>query len=101
MKIYHYIFGLLKISILFLFSLHVFKVIDYKPHIEVLLEDIFNIFIGIMVVYLFFPLRKNVVISFEDKVFASCAGGLLLVSLDYKKIFNDFIYPYAQKIVNI
>lgn len=101
MKLYHYLFGLLKISILFLYSLHVFKIIDYKPHIEILLEDIFNLFIGVMAIYIFFPFRKNVTITFEDKIFASAAGGLLLVSLNYRKIYNDFIYPNAKKILNV
>jgi hypothetical protein len=94
MKIYHFLFGIIKFAIIFIYFLHIFKIIDYKPHIEVVLEDIFTIFIGVLAIYIFSPFRKNTIVSFEDKVFGSCAGFLLLASIDYKKIYNDFFNYY-------
>jgi hypothetical protein len=90
MEIYHYIFGILKFSIIFIYSLHIFNIIDYKPHIEVVLEDVFTLFIGVLAIYIFYPFRKKTIVSFEDKIFGSAAGFLLLASIDYKKISNDF-----------
>jgi len=71
MQIYHYIFGILKFSIIFLYALHIFNIIDYKPHIEVLLEDTFKLFIGILAIYIFYPFRDKIIISFEDKKLAN------------------------------
>ena len=90
MKVYHLLFGIIKFAILFIYFLHIFKIIDYKPHIEVVLEDIFTLFIGILAMYIFFPFRTRTIVSIEDKMFGSTAGFLLLASIDYKKIYNDF-----------
>lgn len=96
MKIYHFLFALLKFSILFIYFLHIFKIIDYKPHIEVVLEDIFTLLIGVLAMYIFFPFRQKTIVSFEDKMFGSAAGFLLLASVDYKKIYNDFFNYYIK-----
>ena len=90
MEVYHFLFGIIKFAVLFIYTLHIFKIIDYKPHIEVVLEDVFTLLIGVMAIYIFFPYRNKTIVSFEDKVFGSAAGFLLLASLNYRRIYDDF-----------
>lgn len=90
MEVYHFLFGIIKFAVLFIYALHIFKIIDYKPHIEVVLEDVFTLLIGVMAIYIFFPYRKKTIVSFEDKIFGSAAGFLLLSSLNYRRIYDDF-----------
>lgn len=94
MEVYHFLFGIIKFAVLFIYGLHIFKIINYKPHIEVVLEDVFNLFIGVMAIYIFFPYREKIIVSFEDKIFGSAAGFLLLASLNYRRIYDDFFKYY-------
>ena len=90
MNLYNIIFLILKLSILFFYTLHVFKLIDYTPKLEILLEDTFNLFVGVFAIYIFWP-YKNITITYHDKWIAVAAGILILISINYRKIYHDFI----------
>ena len=88
MKVYHYIFIALKIVIILLIILNKIYENDNSHYIEDILEDLFAIFVGLMMIFFFWPYRKEVNLDKHDKLIALSAGTLLLITKNYKKLME-------------
>ena len=98
MKLYHYIFVALKIVIVLLIILNKVYETNNSHFIEELLEDVFAIFVGLMMIFFFRPFRKEVILDKHDKLIALSAGTLLLITKNYKKLLQE-IQELIQKII--
>jgi hypothetical protein len=87
LKIYHKIFIVLKIVVL---SLYFIKLIGYlgkfkfneklKLNINVFdknIKKILKIFVGVVSIYLFFPINNNIILTKYDKYFGFSSGVLI------------------------
>tara|TARA_A100001015_G_C14620688_1_gene567788 strand:+ start:207 stop:506 length:300 start_codon:yes stop_codon:yes gene_type:complete len=88
MKVYHYIFIALKIVIILLIILNKIYENDNSHYIEDILEDLFTVFVGLMMIFFFWPYRKEVNLDKHDKLIALSAGTLLLITKNYKKLME-------------
>lgn len=52
-------------------------IIDFEKNIE----KVFKIFLGITSIYLFFPIKNNIILTKYDKAFGMSSGILLLISV--------------------
>ena len=89
MKLYHYFFVALKIIIILLIILNKMYETTNSHYIEGILEDIFAIFVGLMVLFFFWPFKKDVNLDKHDKLIVLSAGTLLLITKNYKKLIKD------------
>lgn len=62
---------------------------NYSHHLEEVLEDIFAVFVGVMMVFFFWPYRKGVHLDKHDKLIALSAGTLLLITKNYRKLAEE------------
>ena len=93
------IFNVMKISILLLiiivklknYNLPVYDVIMVPSEkYELLLDDVFKLYVAIMIIYIFWPWReKGLVLSMHDKIFAVTGGILLLTTMNIVKILTN------------
>ena len=91
MKFYHRFFVVLKIIIVMLIVLNKVYETNYSHHLEEVLEDIFAVFVGVMMVFFFWPYRKGVHLDKHDKLIALSAGTLLLITKNYKKLADEIL----------
>lgn len=102
LKFYHKLFIILKTLIVFLYFLILVgflntDIINEKldtniKNIESIIENIFKIFVGTMSIYLFFPTKKNIILTEYDKIFGLSSGILILLStINIDKIKNFII----------
>jgi len=89
MKLYHYIFVALKIVIVLLIILNKVYETNNSHNIEEILEDIFAIYVGLMMLFFFWPYRKEVILDKHDKLIALSAGTLLLITKNYKLLIKE------------
>ena len=91
MKLYHQIFIVLKIIIVLLVIANKLYESSYKADLEEALEDIFSLFVGVMVVFLFWP-WSNKILDKHDKMIALSSGILLLMTKNYNKLYDEIEY---------
>lgn len=91
MKLYHQVFMILKIIIVLLVIANKLYETSYKSDLEEALEDIFSVFVGVMVVYLFWPFSSHT-LDKHDKLIVLSAGTLLLLTKNYNKLFDEIQY---------
>ena len=91
MKLYHQIFIVLKIIIVLLVIVNKLYESSYKADLEEALEDIFSVFLGVMVVFLFWPL-SNKILDKHDKMIALSSGILLIMTKNYSKLYDEINY---------
>ena len=89
MKAYHQFFVTLKVIIVGLIVLNKVFETNYSHLLEEVLEDVFAIFVGIMMVFFFWPFSKNRNLDKHDKLIALSAGTLLLVTRNYHKFIEE------------
>lgn len=95
MKLYHRFFVILKIIIVFLIVLNKVYETNYSHHLEEVLEDIFAVFVGVMVVFFFWPWSHRR-LDKHDKLIALSAGTLLLVTKNYHKLAEEIETLFKQ-----
>ena len=91
MELYHQIFIVLKIIIVLLVVANKLYESSYKADLEEALEDIFSLFVGIVVVFLFWPL-SNKILDKHDKMIALSSGILLIMTKNYSKLYDEINY---------
>lgn len=91
MKLYQQIFVVLKTIIVILVIANKVYETSYKSDLEEALEDIFSVFVGIMVVFLFWP-WNNKILDKHDKLIVLSAGTLLLLTKNYNKLYGELEY---------
>jgi len=100
MKKYHYFFIALKIIIVLLIVLNTMHKTNYSHYLGAVLEDIFTIFVGGMMVFFFWPFKKEVQLDKHDKLIALSAGTLLLITKNYKQLIKEIQYLVPKMIYN-
>jgi len=88
MQLYHKIFIVLKVAIVSLFLISKLQISSYNRRLEEVIEDIFAVYVGIIVIYVFWPWseRQNCA---HDKMMVLSAGILLLLTKNYYKLYNE------------
>ena len=101
MRLYHKIFLILKIIIIGLLIISRFNIIHNSELLETIFDDTLSIFVGIMIIYIFWPWlnRYKYNIDFHDKMLIVSAGGFLLISKNYK-VFSKNINSYRKSLLN-
>ena len=89
MKLYHYIFVALKTVIVLLIILNKVYETNNSHYIEEILEDVFAIYVGLIMLFFFWPYRKEIILDKHDKLIALSAGTLLLITKNYKQLIKD------------
>lgn len=90
MKTYHKFFFFLKFLIVLIFVLSKFHVSNFSHKLEKLVENIFAIYVGVVVIFVFWPWTERN-IDKHDKMLVLSAGTLLLLTKNYYKLYNEFI----------
>jgi hypothetical protein len=90
MKTYHKFFVFLKFLIVLIFILSKFHVSNFSHKLEKLVENIFAIYVGVVVIFVFWPWTERN-IDIHDKMLVLSAGTLLLLTKNYYKLYNEFI----------
>jgi len=90
MKTYHKFFVFLKFLIVLIFILSKFHVSNFSHKLEKLVENIFAIYVGVVVIFVFWPWTERN-IDKHDKMLVLSAGTLLLLTKNYYKLYNEFI----------
>ena len=89
MKLYQYFFIILKIIILMMIILNIFYETKYRDAVTEFLENIFAIYLGIILIFFFWPYKKIMVLDKYDRLIAFTAGFLLLITKNYRTIFKE------------
>mgnify|MGYP006906404225 FL=1 len=90
MKPYHKFFVFLKFLIVLIFILSKFHVSNFSHKLEKLVENIFAIYVGVVVIFVFWPWTERN-IDKHDKMLVLSAGTLLLLTKNYYKLYDEFI----------
>jgi len=90
MKTYHKFFVFLKFLIVLIFILSKFHVSNFSHKLEKLVENIFAIYVGVVVIFVFWPWTERN-IDIHDKMLVLSAGTLLLLTKNYYKLYDEFI----------
>ena len=90
MKPYHKFFVFLKFLIVLIFILSKFHVSNFNHKLEKLVENIFAIYVGVVVIFVFWPWTERN-IDIHDKMLVLSAGTLLLLTKNYYKLYDEFI----------
>lgn len=90
MKPYHKFFVFLKFLIVLIFILSKFHISNFSHKLEKLVENIFAIYVGVVVIFVFWPWTERN-IDKHDKMLVLSAGTLLLLTKNYYKLYDEFI----------
>tara|TARA_X000000368_G_scaffold412375_1_gene398665 strand:+ start:1431 stop:1760 length:330 start_codon:yes stop_codon:yes gene_type:complete len=90
MKTYHKFFVFLKFLIVLIFILSKFHISNFSHKLEKLVENIFAIYVGVVVIFVFWPWTERN-IDKHDKMLVLSAGTLLLLTKNYYKLYDEFI----------
>ena len=98
METRHLIIYIIKIILFLIFVLNKFHYFKNRFDSKYI-EDLFSFFLGLFTIYLFYPLRKNLIeIDYEDRILLFGIGFVLLYGIDYKNIFFTTIDFFKKKI---
>jgi hypothetical protein len=88
MKPYHKIFVVLKVCIVLLFLISKLHISNYSHHLEEVVEDVFAVYVGLVVIFVFWPWAER---NFDnnDKMLVLSAGTLLLLTKNYNKMYQE------------
>lgn len=100
MKLYQHFFILLKIIILMMIILNTLYETNYRDLLTEFLENIFAIYLGILLIFLFWPYKKNIFLDKHDRLIAFSAGMLLILTKNYNTIAKEIRILVNQIIVN-
>lgn len=100
MKTYHKLFVFLKFLIVLIFILSKFHVSNFSHKLEKLVENIFAIYVGVVVIFVFWPWTERN-IDKHDKMLVLSAGTLLLLTKNYYKLYNEFITILKNLLMSI
>ena len=100
MKTYHKFFVFLKFLIVLIFILSKFHVSNFSHKLEKLVENIFAIYVGVVVIFVFWPWTERN-IDKHDKMLVLSAGTLLLLTKNYYKLYNEFITILKNLLMSI
>ena len=89
MKLYQYFFIILKIIILMMIILNNFYETKYRDAATEFLENIFAIYLGMILIFFFWPYKKTMSLDKHDRAIAFTAGILLLTTKNYRTIFKE------------
>ena len=91
MELHHLIILIFKILFLIILFLVKLKIIPTDTPLQYIIDYTFKLLLGIFVLYVSFPWRKNFYsIQREDLVFLFMCGILLLITIDYKNYLYSF-----------
>lgn len=90
MKLYHKVFVTLKVMIVILIIVSKLKMSNYSHHLEEVIEDVFAVFVGVVIVFLFWPWKERR-LDKHDKLIAFSAGTLLLITKNYAKLYEEIM----------
>jgi len=100
MKIYHKIFIVLKVAIFLLFLISKLHESKYSYHLEEVVEDIFAVYVGIVVIFIFWPWSTRIADK-HDKMLVLSAGTLLLITKNYFNLFKEIKYVLNEVYMTI
>ena len=91
---------LIKIILIIFLLLIKFNIIkDSAFHIIV--ELIFYVFLGLYIIYISFPFRKNaIVLDSHDNILTFALGIIFLLTINYKDFINQIKLLYNEKVNN-
>ena len=91
---------LIKIILIIFLLLIKFNIIkDSAFHIIV--ELIFYVFLGLYIIYISFPFRKNaIVLDSHDNILTFALGTIFLLTINYKDFINQIKLLYNEKVNN-
>ena len=90
MKLYHKIFVALKTIIVILVIISKLNISNYSHHLEEVIENVFAVFVGVVIVFLFWPWKERR-LDKHDKLIALSAGTLLLITKNYAKLYKEIM----------
>ena len=99
MKLYQYFFILSKIVILMMILLNTLYETNYRDIFTEFLENIFAIYLGGLLIFLFWPYKKNISLDKHDRLIAFSAGTLLILTKNYNTIAKEIRILVNQIIV--
>jgi hypothetical protein len=90
MRLYHKVFVALKVMIVTLVIISKLNISNYSHHLEEVIEDVFAVFVGVVIVFLFWPWKERR-LDKHDKLIALSAGTLLLITKNYAKLYKEIM----------
>ena len=88
MKLYHELFIILKAAIVILYIINHLHISNYSDELEKMIEDVFALYVGVILVYLFWPWEERRITKY-DRHIAFAAGTLLILTKNYFKFYDD------------
>ena len=88
MKLYHELFIILKGAIVLLYVVNHLHISNYSHELEDILESVFALYVGVILVYLFWPWEERRITKY-DRHIAFAAGTLLILTKNYFKFYDD------------
>ena len=72
---------------------------NYRDVFTEFLENIFAIYLGILLIFLFWPYKKNISLDKHDRLIAFSGGMLLLITKKYNTIAKEIQILVNQIII--
>ena len=88
MELYHYFLILIKAIVGVQFVLIFLRYQSPDSDVFIVTDNIFKVSIAIFIISYFYLLNTNAVINHHEKSFFVAAGLLLLMDVDYKKVYS-------------
>ena len=88
MKLYHELFIILKVAIVLLYVVNHLHISNYSHELEDILESVFALYVGVILVYLFWPWEERRITKYDRRI-AFAAGTLLILTKNYFKFYDD------------
>lgn len=88
MEFYHYFLIFIKAIVALQFVFIFLKYESPEDNIFIVTDSIFKICLAIFIISYFFLLNTNAIINIHEKSFFVAAGLLLLLDVDYKRIYS-------------
>ena len=88
---------ILKIILIILILLIKFNIIQDSAF-HIIIELIFYVFLGIYIIYITYPFRKNpIVLDSHDNILTVALGVLFLLTINYNEFINEIKILYNEK----
>ena len=99
MKLYQYFFILSKTVILMMILLNTLYETNYRDIFTEFLENIFAIYLGVLLIFLFWPYKKKLSLDKHDRLIAFSGGILLIITKNYNTIAKEIRILVNQIII--